>query len=70
MVTNYPQQLTAAGESTQEQSASLVARAMKRLSQMFCALRGHDLMLHIEGGRRICLRCVTCGHETPGWHID
>ena len=36
--------------------------------ETLCALRGHDLMLHFERGRRICLRCVTCGHETPGWH--
>jgi hypothetical protein len=33
-----------------------------------CAMRGHDLMLHFDRGHRICLRCATCGHETPGWH--
>lgn len=38
------------------------------VQEALCALRGHDLMLHVERGRRICLRCVTCGHETPGWH--
>lgn len=38
-----------------------------RVREMLCALRGHDLMLHFENGRRVCLRCATCGHETPGW---
>ena len=33
-----------------------------------CAWRGHDLTFQIERGRRIYLRCVTCGHETPGWY--
>jgi hypothetical protein len=37
-----------------------------RIHEAFCALHGHDLMLHFEYGR-ICLRCVRCGHETPGW---
>jgi hypothetical protein len=37
-----------------------------RIHEAFCALHGHDLMLNFEYGR-ICLRCVTCGHETPGW---
>lgn len=38
-----------------------------RVREMLCALRGHDLMLHFENGRRVYLRCATCGHETPGW---
>lgn len=33
----------------------------------FCALHGYELMLHFDRGHRVCLRCVTCGHETPGW---
>jgi len=32
-----------------------------------CGLRGHDLVTHIERGRRVCLRCLKCGYETPGW---
>ena len=35
--------------------------------ETLCALHGHDLLLHFEPGRRVCLRCADCGHETPGW---
>jgi len=38
----------------------------KWVRQTLCALHGHDLMLHFEPGR-VCLRCVDCDHETPGW---
>ena len=41
MVTNYPQQLTATGMNTHN-GETLVNRAMLRLSQFFCGLRGHD----------------------------
>jgi len=39
----------------------------RRIGSALCALHGHDLLLHFERGRRVCLRCVNCGHETPGW---
>jgi hypothetical protein len=35
--------------------------------EVLCGIHGHDLLLHFDRGRRICLRCVTCGHETLGW---
>lgn len=44
-----------------------VTRARARVHRAFCVLRGHDLMFHFERGRRVCLRCADCGHETPGW---
>jgi osmotically-inducible protein OsmY len=34
-----------------------------------CALRGHDMWLHMEHDR-ILLECLGCGQQTPGWHID
>jgi len=37
-----------------------------RVRELWCALRGNDLIVHIEPGCRICLRCVERGHETPG----
>jgi hypothetical protein len=46
----------------------LGSRAMDLLRQMFCALHGHDTLLHFEQ-ERISLRCVSCGHETPGWEL-
>jgi hypothetical protein len=42
-------------------------RLHARVKEMFCSLRGHDMALHVERGRRICLRCAYCGHETRGW---
>jgi hypothetical protein len=44
-----------------------VRAATRRVRIALCALHGHDLLLHFERGRRVCLRCVNCGHETPGW---
>jgi hypothetical protein len=78
MVTNYPQQLTAtAGVTASESDArkqtqaegGIVARAMGRLGQMLCGVRGHDAVLHFEGNR-VMMRCTSCGHDTPGWEIS
>ena len=72
MVTNYPHQV-AAHQGLQTTSSSApsggFARAMEMLSQLFCGLRGHDTLLHFED-ERMSLRCVSCGHETPGWELN
>ena len=68
MVTNYPQQLTATGMHAHN-GETLVNRAMSRLSQFFCGLRGHDSVLHFEG-KRVNMRCTSCGHDTPGWDVS
>lgn len=39
------------------------------LRRVFCALRGHDFLLHFER-TRLSLRCSTCGRETPGWPVE
>lgn len=67
MVTNYPQQLTATGGLAG--GATLVARTFTRLGQLLCGLRGHDAVLHFEG-KRVMMRCTSCGHDTPGWEIS
>jgi hypothetical protein len=36
---------------------------------MICGLGGHTLWLKAQHDR-IFLECATCGHQTPGWHID
>jgi hypothetical protein len=69
MVTDYPQRLTATAEIHSQAAAGLVARAMGRLSQAFCGLRGHDSVLHFEGNR-VMMRCTSCGHDSPGWEIS
>jgi len=72
MVTNYPHQVTA-HQGLQPTASSTsnggFARAMEMLSQLFCGLRGHDTLLHFED-ERMSLRCVSCGHETPGWELN
>ncbi len=72
MVTNFPQQLAATTDATSEaplDQATVVARAMGRLGQVFCGIRGHDAVLHFEG-KRVNMRCTSCGHDTPGWEIS
>jgi NAD-dependent SIR2 family protein deacetylase len=71
MVTNYPQQLTAAAEFTRKATtdAGLMARMATRIGQVVCGLHGHDAVLHFEG-RRVMMRCTSCLHDTPGWEIS
>lgn len=71
MVTNYPQQLTATAEVSRDNTAGpgFVARAIGRVGQVLCGLRGHDAVLHFEGNR-VMMRCTCCGHDTPGWEIS
>ena len=70
MVTNYPQQLTAAADVTHDATRTgLITRAMGRLGQLLCGARGHDSVLHFEGNR-VMMRCTSCGHDTPGWEIS
>lgn len=45
-----------------------VPGVMQRMRQVFCGLHGHDTLLQFEQDRMF-LRCVSCGHETPGWTI-
>jgi hypothetical protein len=72
MVTNYPQ-VAAHDElhsTAREAHADGVgAKAFDWLRQAFCGLHGHDSMLHFEE-ERMSLRCVSCGHETPGWELN
>ena len=72
MVTNYPQRLTAtatAADPDTSGSVSLFNRFTVRVGQMFCAMRGHDSVLHFEGNR-VMMRCTSCGHDSPGWEIS
>lgn len=42
---------------------------LQRLRQALCGLRGHDRLLLFED-QRLALKCVSCGHETPGFVLD
>jgi hypothetical protein len=69
MVTNYPQRLTATASTEAPSAASLVNRAVARLGQLVCGMRGHDSVLHFEG-KRVMMRCTSCGHDSPGWEVS
>jgi hypothetical protein len=69
MVTNCPQQLTAAGVARPSAQGAWLTRVVARISQWLCGLRGHDAVLHFEG-KRVMMRCTSCGHDTPGWEIS
>jgi hypothetical protein len=68
MVTNYPQQLTATS-GVDAHDESLMNRTVSRVGQLLCGLRGHDSVLHFEG-KRVNMRCTSCGHDTPGWDVS
>ena len=70
MVTNYPQRLTATAEvEAQAAVGGLMTRAVARFGQLLCGMRGHDSVLHFEG-KRVMMRCTSCGHDTPGWDVS
>ena len=68
MVTNYPQQLAAAAAGSTS-ARTVLSRAVARMGQMLCGFGGHDSVLHFEG-RRVMMRCTSCGYDTPGWEIS
>jgi hypothetical protein len=68
MVTNYPQQLTAAAGVGLGTLVSIFGRAGTRLRQLLCGIRGHENLMHFEGNR-VMMRCTSCGHDTPGWEV-
>ncbi len=67
MVTNYPQRLTAVGH--EDSGTAFVARTITRLGQLLCGFRGHDTLMHREG-KRLMMRCTSCGYDTPGLEIS
>ena len=72
MVRNYPHAITpdeGLRMRTGTERSGGFARLTTMLSQLVCGVGGHDTLLHFED-ERISLRCVSCGHETPGWELN
>ena len=67
MVTNYPQRLTAVGHAGS--GTAFVVRTATRLGQLLCGFRGHQTVMHREG-KRLMMRCTSCGYDTPGVEIS
>jgi hypothetical protein len=72
MVTNYPHRIAsregAAGVETHRADDGIGTALMAKVRQLFCGIHGHDDLLQFEQDRMF-LRCVSCGHESPGWEI-
>jgi hypothetical protein len=74
MVTHYPHQIASGNRVGTTRDArravdGIVARVRDWLRQSYCGLHGHDTLLQFEK-ERMFLRCVSCGHETPGWELS
>jgi len=52
-----------------EPNAGTLVRAGRFVREAVRALHGHELMLQVKPGRCIRLRCLNCGHQTPGWNV-
>jgi hypothetical protein len=75
MARNYPHavvsrdELTSIAEKPQQPDSRFAVRLFGFVGQVYCGLHGHDNLLHFEGDR-LCLKCVSCGHESAGWELD
>jgi hypothetical protein len=63
MVSNSPNRVASHAED------GTGPNVLERVRQMFCGLHGHDSLLQYEQDRMF-LKCVSCGHESPGWELN
>jgi hypothetical protein len=74
MVTNYPHRIASRERFDVETDAHRAedgfGTTVDKIRQMVCGLlHGHDNLLQFEQDR-MCLKCVSCGHESPGWALN
>ena len=74
MVTDYPHRVASrgrfeTGNAMDRADDGLPTRVLNLVRQAFCGMHGHDSLVQFERNR-MCLRCVSCGHESPGWALD
>jgi hypothetical protein len=74
MVTYYPHQVRSRGSFEPGNDAhraedGLATRVLNQVRQSYCGMHGHDSLVQFER-ERMYLRCVSCGHESPGWALD
>jgi hypothetical protein len=55
-------------ESAHREDDGLGVSAVLWMHQIVCGFHGHDNLPQYERNR-IFLKCVSCGHETPGWEL-
>jgi hypothetical protein len=72
MVRSFPRELTVPDEDVirrEPVAAGLGDRVRGRVREVFCGLHGHDSYLQFQHDRMF-LKCVSCGHESPGWELN
>ena len=42
--------------------------AVRRVGQVACGVRGHEMLRHYER-ERVMLECGRCGHASKGWDV-
>jgi hypothetical protein len=55
------------GETAAPRAASRLT-IRQRIFRMLCAIKGHDMALHLER-KSLRLRCLSCGSESRGWDL-
>ena len=72
MVSNFPRLFVAPDETSSRSDVpaadGIGDRVLDRVREAFCGLHGHDSMLQFHHDR-LFLKCVSCGHESPGWSL-
>ena len=70
MVTEFFRSACAVGKSLLHQGEDGLAGWLWQLRRLSCwLLWRHDELMQFEKNR-LSLRCISCGHETPGWVLD
>ena len=45
-----------------------MASIFRKVRQALCGVAGHENLMHFTADR-VCLQCMSCGYETPGWSM-
>jgi hypothetical protein len=73
MVTNYPEVLVTTvrnvGAETRLTVAGMMETVVRRVGQLACGVRGHEMLWHYER-QRVMLECGRCGHASKGWDVS
>ena len=59
-----------AAQQLARSSAKLWTRCASRLRAWHCVMTGGHFSVLYTGDDRLALRCVGCGHQSPGWEIQ
>ena len=69
MVTDYSHVLVGAQPRAHAGVGATVIGGLRRVGQMLCGIRGHDVVRRYERDR-VALECASCGHVSPGWTVS